>query len=210
MSHVSLFQYTISMSFLSERNSTFQQVKDFHLNSDVDQNAISQHHTLGPLANQASPGDHIHDGKTSARLKLSDITWDNESITFPVLGGTDGTQPTFSSAPLFTGSYTKIGNMCFFQIDVEFDNITSFGTGQYYVKLPFVSSHNYLLSDGCLHDFSTGDEYAILGHVVAGSDTLTLLSTASNGRQVPFEHNVPVTLATTDNFHIAGTYEIQQ
>ena len=198
------------MSFLSERNSTFQQVKDFHLNSDVDQNAISQHHTLGPLANQASPGDHIHDGKTSARLKLSDITWDNESITFPVLGGTDGTQPTFSSAPLFTGSYTKIGNMCFFQIDVDMDNITNFGTGQYYVKLPFVSSHNYLLSNGCLHDISANDEYAILGHVLAGSDTLTLLSTASNGKQVPFEHNVPVTLSTADNFHIAGTYEIQQ
>jgi hypothetical protein len=37
-----------------------------------------------------------------------------------------------------------------------------------------------------------------------------LLSTASNGKQVPFEHNVPVTLSTADNFHIAGTYEIQQ
>ena len=198
------------MSFLSERNSTFQQVKDFHLNSDVDQSFIAQHHTLGPLTNQASPGDHIHDGTTSKRLKLSDIIWDNESVPFVVLGGTDGTQPTFSSAPLFTGSYTKIGNMCFFQIDVEFDNITSFGTGQYYVKLPFVSRHNYLLSNGCLHDPSAGDEYAILGHVLAGSDTLTLLSTASNGKQVPFTHNVPVNLDVADNFHIAGTYEIQQ
>ena len=196
------------MSFLSERNSTFQQVKDFHLNSDVDQNAISQHHTLGPLANQASPGDHIHDGKTSAKIELGNLS--SSSIPFAVLGGTNGTQPTFSSAPLFTGSYTKMGNLCHFQIDVEFDNITSFGTGQYYVKLPFAAEHNYLLSDGCLHDFSTGDEYAVLGHVVAGSDTLTLLSTASNGRQVPFEHNVPVTLNVADNFHIAGTYEILQ
>jgi hypothetical protein len=196
------------MSFLSERNSTFQQVKDFHLNSDVDQSFIAQHHTLGPLTNQASPGDHIHDGTTSKRLKLGDLA--GESITFPVLGGTDGTQPTFSSAPLFTGSYTKIGNMCFFQIDVDMDNITNFGSGQYYVKLPFPSSHNYLLSNGCLHDISANDEYAILGHVLAGSDTLTLLSTASNGKQVPFTHNVPVTLATADNFHIAGTYEIQQ
>jgi hypothetical protein len=196
------------MSFLSERNSTFQQVKDFHLNSDVDQNAISQHHTLGPLANQASPGDHIHDGKTSAKLTLGNL--EGQSVTFTVLGGTDGTQPTFSSAPLFTGSYTKIGNICHFQVDVDMDNITNFGTGQYYIKLPFPASHNYLLSNGCLHDFSTGDEYAVLGHVVAGSDTLTLLSTASNGRQVPFTASVPVNLATTDNFHIAGTYEILQ
>lgn len=195
------------MSFLSERNSTFQQVKDFHLNSDVDQSFIAQHHTLGPLTNQASPGDHIHDGTTSKRLKLANF--EGESIVFAVQGGTDGTQPTFSSAPLFTGSYTKIGNICHFQVDVDMDNITNFGTGQYYIKLPFKASHNYLLSNGCLHDFSTGDEYAVLGHVVAGSDTLTLLSTASNGRQVAFTSSVPVNLNAADNFHIAGTYEIQ-
>jgi hypothetical protein len=205
------------MSFLSERNSTFQQVKDFHLNSDVDQNAISQHHTLGPLANQASPGDHIHDGKTSARIKLGDIEGSVElkdlvgaSIPFTVAGGTLGTQPTFTGAPLFTGTYTKIGNLCHFQIDVDMDNITSFGTGQYYMTLPFPSEHNYLVSDGCLHDISANDQYSVMGHVVAGSSQLRLLSVASNGKHVPFTHNVPVTLAVADNFHVAGTYEIQQ
>ena len=197
------------MSFLSERNSTFQQVKDFHLNSDVDQNAISQHHTLGPLANQASPGDHIHDGKTSAKLELSNLT--SSSVPFTVQGGTlNGTQPTFSGAPLFTGSYVKMGNLVHFQIDVDMDNITSFGTGQYYMTLPFLAEHNYLFSDGCLHDISTGDQYAVLGHVVAGSSQLRLLSVASNGRHVSFTHSVPVNLAIADNFHIAGTYEIHQ
>ena len=196
------------MSFLSERNSTFQQVKDFHLNSDVDQNAISQHHTLGPLANQASPGDHIHDGKTSAKLTLSNL--EGQSIPFTVVGGTTGTQPTFTGAPLFTGSYTKIGNLCHFQIDVDMDNITSFGTGQYYMTLPFPSEHNYLVSDGCLHDISANDQYSVMGHVVAGSSQLRLLSIASNGKHVPFEHNVPVNLAVADNFHVAGTYEIPQ
>lgn len=187
-----------------------EEVNFFHLNSDKDAGPTALHHTLGLGPGQASPGNHNHDGRNSLKIKLSNVVWDNASIEFTVLGGTSGTQPTFTGAPLFTGSYTKVGNICHFQIDVDMDNITSFGTGQYYVKLPFVSSHNYLLSDGCLHDFSTGDEYAILGHVSAGSDTLTLLSTASNGRQVAFEHNVPVTLSTADNFHIAGTYEIQQ
>ncbi len=197
------------MSFLSERNSTFQQVKDFHLNSDVDQNAISQHHTLGPLANQASPGDHIHDGKTSARIELGNLT--SSSIPFTVQGGTiNGTQPTFNGAPLFTGSYTKMGNLCHFQVDVDMDNITGFGTGQYYITLPFPAEHNYQFSDGCLHDISTGDQYSIMGHIFAGSNELRWISVASNGRHVPFGHNVPVTLSTADNFHVAGTYEIQQ
>jgi hypothetical protein len=129
------------------------------------------------------------------------------SGTWQVEGGTLGTQPTFSGDPLFTGEYSIIGGLCHFSIDVDMDNIVSFGTGQYFVKLPVPSKNNYLLSDGCLHDISSGDEYAVLGHVQAGSDVLTLLSTASNGRQVPFTSSVPINLSTADNFHIAGTFK---
>jgi hypothetical protein len=133
---------------------------------------------------------------------------DSADGTWVVEGGTSGTQPTFSSDPLFSGGYNLVGTLCHFHIDVDMDNITNFGTGQYFVKLPFPSKNNYLLSDGCLHDESTGDEYAILGHVDAGSDILTLLSTASNGKQVPFTASVPVNLNLLDNFHVAGMYEI--
>ena len=43
-------------------------VEDFHTNSDVDARAEAQHHTLGPGPNQASPGDHRHDGGDSSLL----------------------------------------------------------------------------------------------------------------------------------------------
>jgi hypothetical protein len=185
-----------------------EEVNLFHLNSDRDAGPTAQHHTLGLGPSQASPGNHTHDGRNSKRLDLKELT--SKSVPFTVAGGTLGTQPTFTGAPLFTGSYTKLGNLCHFQIDVDMDNITSFGTGQYYVNLPFPAEHNYLVSDGCLHDISASDQYAIMGHVVAGSNQLRLLSIASNGKHVPFEHNVPVTLAVADNFHVAGTYEIQQ
>ena len=36
-----------------------------HEVSDLDRSKQSQHHTLGKLVNQASPGGHIHDGKDS-------------------------------------------------------------------------------------------------------------------------------------------------
>jgi hypothetical protein len=39
-----------------------------HSRSDVDLSRQAQHHTLGPKANQASPGDHTHDGLTSVRI----------------------------------------------------------------------------------------------------------------------------------------------
>lgn len=39
-----------------------------HRQSDVDSNPRAQHHTLGPRRNQASPGNHIHDGATSPKI----------------------------------------------------------------------------------------------------------------------------------------------
>lgn len=43
------------------------QVNYYHSRSDVDSSTIAQHHTLGIGHNQATPGDHNHDG-TSSRL----------------------------------------------------------------------------------------------------------------------------------------------
>lgn len=43
-------------------------VLKIHANSDVDSAVTGQHHTLGIQHNQASPGDHQHDGKSSRRI----------------------------------------------------------------------------------------------------------------------------------------------
>lgn len=39
-----------------------------HSNSDVDGSQTAQHHTLGVQHNQASPGDHNHNGKNSRKI----------------------------------------------------------------------------------------------------------------------------------------------
>lgn len=39
-----------------------------HTNADTDTGVTSIHHTLGIQHNQASPGDHKHDGKTSKKI----------------------------------------------------------------------------------------------------------------------------------------------
>ena len=147
------------------------------------------------------PSFPLWSGLFSGRIPTAPV-----DTPFAVVGGTLGTQPTFSGTPLFTGTYAKNGPLVHFQIQVDMDNITNFGSGQYYVNLPFAAKHNYYLRDGCLHDISTGKEYAMGGHVVAGSKQLLLRSTSSNGNDVPFEHNVPFNLNAADNFHIAGTY----
>lgn len=43
-------------------------VKRFHNQSDVDSAQTAQHHTLGIRQDQAAPGGHKHDGKTSRKL----------------------------------------------------------------------------------------------------------------------------------------------
>jgi hypothetical protein len=46
-------------------------INAMHRRSDVDAKATAQHHTLGVQRNQASPGDHVHDGKAGAGLNLA-------------------------------------------------------------------------------------------------------------------------------------------
>lgn len=72
-----------------------------------------------------------------------------------VLGGTvGGTQPTFSSNPLFFGSSVRNGDLVYFRINVDFDNITGFGTGQYFVSLPYPSKYDVTVRGGHLERFS--------------------------------------------------------
>jgi hypothetical protein len=144
----------------------------------------------GPQGEQGEPGTFTYPADT----------------TFTVEGGSLGTSPTFNGAPLFTGSYIKMGKFVHFRIDVDFDNITSFGTGQYYLNLPFAPKYNYQFKNGCLHDISSGRQYAIGGHVYANNAQMLLSFTNSNGQDDEFDHNSPITLNVADNFHIAGDY----
>jgi hypothetical protein len=128
---------------------------------------------------------------------------------FEVSGGTLDVQPTFNGDPLFTGSYIKTGRQIHFTIDVDFDNITSFGTGQFYLNLPFTSKYNYQFASGCFHDISTGIDYPIFGHVYAGQSQMLLKTLDAQGNtayNIPFAEGTPVALDAADNFHISGTY----
>jgi hypothetical protein len=131
-------------------------------------------------------------------------------VDFTVQGGVvSGTQPTFNGAPLFTGSYSRIGDLVHFQIQVDFDNITNFGDGQYYINLPFPARYGYQIREGCVHDISTSRQYSIGGHVFAGQSQLALNFIDTNGRDSAFTYNTPFALAVQDNFHTSGTYIAQ-
>lgn len=162
------------------------------------------HHQLGANSWDAAPGDHTH--------TIEEILDIERSVHITPEGGTTGTQPTFTgdAGDVFSGSYTRIGNLVHFAYMVDFDNITSFGTGQYTMELPYAAEHPYIFRDACLHDASASRQYQLSGHVAEGETTVYLFTTDRAGNRIydfPFEQGEPVTLDTTDNFHIAGTYE---
>jgi hypothetical protein len=134
---------------------------------------------------------------------------DGEEVSFAVVGGTSGTQPTFTGAPLFSGSYVQVGSIVHFRINVDFSNITSFGTGQYFLQLPFASKYGVQFRDGCLHDATPEHNYHISGHTLANSNVMTLWTTDVQGsivRDYVFSQGSPITLTTADIFHISGQY----
>ena len=45
-----------------------REVARLHRNADTDSSQQASHHTLGIKHDQASPGDHKHDGKSSRRI----------------------------------------------------------------------------------------------------------------------------------------------
>jgi len=153
----------------------------------------------GPMGLQGEQGPQGEQG-IQGESGVSEIT------SYIVGGGTDGAQPTFNGDPLFAGEAIVIGDLVHFTVNVDFDNITNFGTGQYYVTLPFNARDEYYFRDGHIYDQSSGKSYGISGNVNAGSSQLNLYYTASNGQDEAFTPTTPVSLTAEDNFHISGTY----
>ena len=138
----------------------------------------------------------------SAPIELSPIP-----VAFTPTGGGTGVEVTGDA---FFGRYTLIGNLCYFSYQVVFTNISNFGTGQYFMNLPFPTLKPLLTRNGCLHDTSTGNQFHISGHAFEGTSRMDLFSSdkvGSSVQDVQFEQGSPITLTTADTFHIEGFYE---
>jgi hypothetical protein len=126
-------------------------------------------------------------------------------VSYVVDGGVvSGTPPTFTGDPLFYGSSVRNGDLVFFRVRVDFDNITNFGSGQYYVSLPYPSKYDATVRQGHITIASKARFYQIVGYLTAGSDQLTLWYTSA-GQDDPFEDGSPRNLQTSDEFHIGGS-----
>lgn len=124
----------------------------------------------------------------------------------PTLNTISGTSPTFTGSPLVTGSYAKTGVLVYFRIEVELDNVTNFGTGQYYLTLPFTPGRDFVTRNGSLIRASNGTRYELSGQALAESNMLRLYHADSSSHDNPFDHDSPHVLTVNDTFQISGLY----
>jgi len=109
-----------------------------------------------------------------------------------------------------SGDYTVFGSQVFVNINVLFTGVTNFGTGQYSVTLPFTAAKHQDVFAGSVHDQGVMQHWSIKGHLTAGSNVMTLWYLSAQGnklRDEPFVYNDPITLDTTDQFHLSFNYE---
>jgi hypothetical protein len=113
---------------------------------------------------------------------------------------------TYSSNPA-VGRYIKNGKLVFVYIDVELDNVTNFGTGQYTLSLPFAPAFHSDAYAGTLHKYVDGvpSYYSLKGHLFPNQPTVYLWTIATPDQG--FYQGSPVTLTTADRFHISFVYE---
>lgn len=118
-----------------------------------------------------------------------------------------GTGLTFTGNPA-TGNYVKIGNLIIVQIDVNFTNVTNFGTGQYSLTIPVESMYHTDVYGGSVHNVVNQgvDHYSLKGHLSNNSDVMTLWNIKSSAADEPFDYNSPFNLETTDKFHMNFSY----
>lgn len=102
-----------------------------HANSDVDSSQQAQHHTLGPRHNQASPGDHTHNGVSSRALGV----WSTYLVSWTCVGGTN---PVLADG-LLLGRYMQIGGTVFGRMTFAAGASTTFGSSQWAFSLPPVA-----------------------------------------------------------------------
>jgi hypothetical protein len=109
-----------------------------------------------------------------------------------------------------TGSYTRIGKLCFFRVFVDFNGYTNLGTGIYQITLPFAAASTITSRDGTLHNTGTDSIYHIAGIVESTvSTTVMKLYYSGSTTDLGWKYNTPVSWANnTTHFDISGVYEV--
>lgn len=131
-------------------------------------------------------------------------TFSNISAWTPIFAG----EGLVQSSNLATGTYVEMGKLVHVTITIPFSNISSFGSGQYSVSLPFPSARHGDVFAGSLHDTDSLKFYSLKGHHEANSEEMSLWILGASSFDEPFSQTIPTLLDNTDLIHLSFIYEI--
>lgn len=159
------------------------------------------------------PDNTVQTTAYNPSLQLQSVRWTPSfTATGLTFTGSGATHPTYNSY------YVKHGQLVSFWIAVDCSTVTSFGTGQLNLELPFAPLA------GTMNHFSGWvfvDETAnpdLAGHIIVNADHLPNTQTLdlhyikqSGGANSPvmeamLTQNTPVVLTTATNIYVNGTY----
>lgn len=196
-----------------------------YVDSVLPENEIA---TVGKLARQGVPPG----GSTGQVLaKVDGDDYDTQWVTpSVVLGGAPVRYtPAFTATGLtYTGSgtthpaynsyYTKIGSMVSFYIEVNLSTVTNFGTGQYFLEMPFLPHGGMMNHFAGWVNVDPTQNPDLAGHVILNIDHLVGTKTLdmhyikqAGGANSPimeaiFKQGTPVVLTTSSRIYVNGTY----
>jgi hypothetical protein len=119
----------------------------------------------------------------------------------------------FTGTPA-AGTYVVVGDVVSFSIEVDFTNVTNFGSGQYSLTLPFQPIDKTFVFTGYLEESGSDSDYVIYGIIKKGSATpkINLFVPKSDfSSQTSLTNNSvtgsnPVPIDSSDKIFISGTY----
>jgi len=122
-----------------------------------------------------------------------------------------GTNPVIGNGTI-EGYYKIIGKTCFVRGNIAMGNTTTFGSGEWYVSMPFIAKHaDAILFTATLLDNSSAWYNATMVGARAGFNDKAPMQYVNytNGTASDVNATQPFTWTTSDRFIWNGSYEIQ-
>ncbi len=141
--------------------------------------------------------------ETRDSLKAIGDAWTSYTPTWT----STGTAPALGNGTI-TGSYVLAGKLVHFRVKLLMGSTTTYGTGSYLLSPPANAAGAAYDATGSviIHDASAGGRY--LGITwLSDNAHFRLLHQAAAGLSQDVTNTSPMTFATSDEIHVAGTYE---
>jgi hypothetical protein len=133
------------------------------------------------------------------------MQWAGKISTYTPVWESSGTAPSLGNGAI-TGRYVRVGDLCFFYINVTMGTTTTYGTGVYYLTLPFSMTSSNFFGSGYSMPLNDGIAWyhGYFPSTVVYGLTNKVAMIRDDG--TPIQNNSPFTFGTNDQILVWGSY----